>query len=153
MSVGVCLVCVYRRIPWYPIRIRLGYETCVEYDRIHVSSDTRVYPAKFVSLRIREFPRIHVFVSVSFTYSNITGYEPRPARIWDTAYEKDTKRIRVSQHVFGIQKGYMYPNTSRALFVSLNIRIRRRYEDRYMYPRKYSDTARIQPEYKQNTER
>ena len=109
MSVGVCLVCVYRRIPWYPIRIRLGYETCVEYDRIHVSSDTRVYPAKFVSLRIREFPRIHVFVSVSYTYSNITGYEQRPARIWDTAYEKDTKRIRVSQHVFGIQKGYMYP--------------------------------------------
>ena len=48
-------------------------------------------------------------VSVSYTYSNITGYEQRPARIWDTAYEKDTKRIRVSQHVFGIQKGYMYP--------------------------------------------
>ena len=42
-----------------------------------------------------------------------------------------------------IRRDTPYPNTSWALFVSLNIRIRKGYRNEYMYPRKFSDTSGI----------
>ena len=97
MSVGVCLVCVYRRIPWYPIRIRLGYETCVEYDRIHVSSDTRV------QICILAYPRISEDTCIRFCILHVFecyGIRTAPSSYSDTAYPCvsfqfwDTSRIQ-----------------------------------------------------------